>query len=324
MKLTPAVLSSFVDTPLNEIKEIKLIEKGISHIDDISCCVNLHRLDLSKNVLQFHSQMAGIQYCEGLTWIKLAFNQIEEIAFLERFQNLITLNLSHNQLTRLTPHISNCKKLKALIINHNNFTTVENIGSLTELNSLILSHNKLSSPPQVHNLRFLTKLQLAHNVLREFPSVRLLENLKELSLNNNRITSIPSEIQYCPCLAILNLGHNFISRFEEIDILSRLLRLRELELKGNPISKEPNYEEKVKSILPRLKIFDNKRFDEKQKRKERDIKTEGSGHQVGFSNQTTKKSRPDGSFNQLQGASNGNVDTKSSFSNYAISGQNVV
>lgn len=268
MKLTPALLSTLIEEPLGEVKEFKLIEKGIKHVDDISCCVNLRKLDLSKNLLKDKAQLTGIQHCESLTWLKLAFNEIESIDFLERLHNLLILNLSHNQLTRLTSQIAKCTQLKVLILNHNNFISVENLGTLTELNTLILSHNKISTPPRVHNLRCLTKLQLSHNLLREFPSIQMLENLKELSLNSNRITSIPAEIQYCRCLAIINIGNNFISRFEELEILNRLLRLRELILLGNPMCKENTYKEKVKAMLPRLKILDGVRFDGNRKRKD--------------------------------------------------------
>ncbi|KAI0239367.1 hypothetical protein L0F63_003746, partial [Massospora cicadina] len=107
----------------------------------------------------------------------------------------------------------------------------------------------------------------------------------------------------------------------EVEILSRLLRLRELVLLGNPISNENIYEERIKAMLPRLKVFDGTRFDEKQKRKERPNKFTDSDQSSALSEaQAFKKIRYDLVPVELQGKSMGQSIFPSEFQEPTIKG----
>lgn len=48
----------------------------------------------------------------------------------------LVLNVSHNELVHMSPHITRLKQLKALILNHNKLLEIENIEPLLELNTL--------------------------------------------------------------------------------------------------------------------------------------------------------------------------------------------
>jgi len=50
--------------------------------------------------------------------------------------NYKVLNMSHNELNRISIHITNLVDLKALILNHNKIKTIDNLASLTNLNTL--------------------------------------------------------------------------------------------------------------------------------------------------------------------------------------------
>lgn len=46
------------------------------------------------------------------------------------------LNLSHNELVHMSPHLRKLKQLKALILNDNQLLEIENIEPLLDLNTL--------------------------------------------------------------------------------------------------------------------------------------------------------------------------------------------
>lgn len=53
--------------------------------------------------------------------------------------------------------------LKALILNNNNISQIENLEQTKELSTLILSHNQISEMKGMEKLKKLTKLSLSHN-----------------------------------------------------------------------------------------------------------------------------------------------------------------
>jgi len=87
MKLTPAYLSSNYEN-ITEQKSIDLHNRNISHIEDISFCVNLRKLDLSNNCLRSGESLSGLKYCKSLTWLNLSYNKLESFDFICELENL--------------------------------------------------------------------------------------------------------------------------------------------------------------------------------------------------------------------------------------------
>lgn len=82
MRLTPAILSNLTNgVSLPEINNIDVSAKEVSHIDDISICVNLHKLNLSNNSLSNADNLSGLQYLPSLTWLNLQNNQLDSESF---------------------------------------------------------------------------------------------------------------------------------------------------------------------------------------------------------------------------------------------------
>jgi hypothetical protein len=79
MKLTPAFLSSHVKDAA-EAKSFSLKGLKIKHIDDISFCVNMQRIDISENELRSTESLGGLKYCKDLSWISVAQNQLSDIS----------------------------------------------------------------------------------------------------------------------------------------------------------------------------------------------------------------------------------------------------
>ena len=87
MKLTPAYISSTIPDA-SSTRTLTLRSKSIAHIDDISFCVNLVRLDLGENGLKSGESLSGLKYCKGLTWVSVAKNQLKDITYLTELKNL--------------------------------------------------------------------------------------------------------------------------------------------------------------------------------------------------------------------------------------------
>ncbi|KAK9700730.1 hypothetical protein K7432_012051 [Basidiobolus ranarum] len=263
MKLTPLAISDIVNTPLSEVQSLDFSKKEINHIEDISCCVSLRKLNLSQNAIKAADALSGIQYNSELTWLNLSGNQLESLEGIQRLKKLSVLNLSHNKVNRISQHVTNLTALKALILGHNSIKRIENIGNLRELNTIVISHNKLEELPMFPTLTRLTKFSAAHNELRVIPDFSLNSELKELRLNDNKITTIPETLRGCSSLSILDLGNNLIKEWSDATILGSLLHLTNLNLKGNSLCSKDGYREKILKLVPTLRILDGERFDAK-------------------------------------------------------------
>ena len=93
MKLTPAYISSAIQDA-SSARALLLRSKSISHIDDISFCVNLTKIDLSENAIRSGEALSGLRYCKGVTWISVAKNQLKDITnltHLKALQGIITI-----------------------------------------------------------------------------------------------------------------------------------------------------------------------------------------------------------------------------------------
>ncbi|TPX64222.1 hypothetical protein SpCBS45565_g06045 [Spizellomyces sp. 'palustris'] len=273
MKLTPAILASRnPGSALSAVVNANCSDLGISHIEDISAAVNLHKLDLSKNAIKKADALSGIKYNKEITWLNLSGNSLESMEGVEHLQKLLVLNMSHNEVNRISHHVANCKLLKALILNHNKIARLEYLANLTQLNTLVVSHNKLTILDGLGSLPNLTKLSAAHNQIRTFPDLRMVPSLKELRLTDNKILSIPDHIRYLPALEILDMGNNLMRSIADVASLASLHTIINLNLKGNPlVEKEKGvsenasgkYRQTLLTLCPTLRVLDTERFDEK-------------------------------------------------------------
>ena len=87
MKLTPAYISSTIQDA-SSTRVLSLRSKCITHIDDISYCVNLTKIDLSENGMKSGEALSGLKYCKGVTWISVAKNHLNDITNLTNLKSL--------------------------------------------------------------------------------------------------------------------------------------------------------------------------------------------------------------------------------------------
>ena len=274
MKLTPAIVAEICQKSLQDVENFEATTMQINHIDDISMCISLKKLNLTDNSLESKESLSGIHYNKGLTMLNLSKNLLNNVEYLRNLKKLVVLNISHNKLVDIPLFLSSFSELKALVLNNNQigFFAPE-LKLPKQLTALILSHNLIEdiSYFSTRKLPELTKLSLSHNSIRILPHLQdSLPCLKELRLSDNKISKI--ELHSLPStLEILELNNNLINTFGDIEALKKLPYLTHLSLKGCQICKtEESYCEKIKEMLPSLRILDGRRFDERfLKRKEK-------------------------------------------------------
>lgn len=90
MKLTPGVLSSrYPDTALSELVSADCSNMDITHIEDLSVAVNLHKLNLSKNGIKKADALSGIRHNKELTLLNLSGNALDSLQGVETLHKLL-------------------------------------------------------------------------------------------------------------------------------------------------------------------------------------------------------------------------------------------
>eukprot|EP01138_Halocafeteria_seosinensis_P006318 gb/GECG01006459.1/.p1 GENE.gb/GECG01006459.1/~~gb/GECG01006459.1/.p1 ORF type:complete len:500 (+),score=51.93 gb/GECG01006459.1/:1-1500(+) len=200
----------------------------------------LRKLNLAENpALKTLHGLADI--APRLTWLNVAGCGLcsESLTDIKDLEELSVLNAGNNAIKQIPGGaLSNCKRLKALILNNNKIRKLENVGHLGELNTLVLSHNKLESIEHgpLKSMPKLAKLSIAHNRLGTFPAISHLYGLQELRLNDNQLRNVPDGIRSMNHLRMVDVGSNQISDYPSLGPLLALKGLRHVVIQGNPVA----------------------------------------------------------------------------------------
>ncbi|XP_062836385.1 protein phosphatase 1 regulatory subunit 42 isoform X3 [Anolis carolinensis] len=190
---------------LRKITHLKLANKNIDIIDDLSLCKNI-------NVLYLYD------------------NQIKEIHNLDFASNLRHLYLQNNCITRIE-NIASLSKLEKLYLGGNYITVVEGLENLEELRELHVESQQLPlgekllfDPRSLHSLaKSLSVLNISNNNIDEMSDLAILENIFHL-------IAVDNQIQHIKDLEL---------------VLGVWTKLSKLELSGNPVCHKPKYRDRV-------------------------------------------------------------------------------
>ncbi|KAL5220727.1 hypothetical protein ABZP36_025440 [Zizania latifolia] len=235
---------------------------NLSHraLSDVSCLSsslkNLERLDLGYNCLV---TLEGLSTCANLKWLSVIENKLVNLKGVEGLSNLQVLNAGKNKLTTMD-EVKSLTSLGALILNDNNISSICKLDQLHQLNTLVLSKNPIFSlGDALVKAKAMKKLSLSHCQIEKIgSSLTACVELKELRLAHNKISIIPLDLAKNVKILNLDLGNNLIERGSDLEVLSKLHYLRNLNLLGNPIAEKNSVIKKVKKLVPNLRIFNTK------------------------------------------------------------------
>ncbi|GJQ15620.1 hypothetical protein GpartN1_g7411.t1 [Galdieria partita] len=261
----------------------KLVAKGlqVSRIDNLKFFSSLRGIDISNNLVH---DLSFLKDNVDVVWLNVSSNQLTQLNYLEKLRNLEVLNVSHNQLSNLAG-IEHCEELRALVANDNKIATLDSFIKLVNLNSLILSRNHLQDITAIRSIVTLKKLSCSHNQLRRIPDLSRLVQLTELRLNDNLIDSLPSTLASNRSLKVLDLGHNRIRNKEDLSVLSLLPRLKVLNLVGNPVSLEEDFQSSIIKLCPYLEQLNGKALVVHRKKRKHSLINHSNFHEASISSE---------------------------------------
>ena len=124
------------------LKELQLIQCGLSEITGLDNCMHLERLWLNENNL---TAIGGLERCTKLTELYLYSNSIGQIEGLDTLVNLEVLWLQENRITEVKG-LQNCPKLRTLSLASNLIESVcGRLDNQVALEDLNLACNKIGS-----------------------------------------------------------------------------------------------------------------------------------------------------------------------------------
>ncbi|KAK4306358.1 hypothetical protein Pmani_021816 [Petrolisthes manimaculis] len=169
--------------------------------------------------------------------------------------SLVLLDLYHNHLHYLHG-LHAFPNLRVLMLAKNRLSRLDGLEHLSKLEVLDLHGNQLHHVQGLAHLKELRLLNLAGNMLRHVTGLRGLDCLVELNLRRNLIRTV-GDLHYLPRLEKVYLGYNEIYRYEDMACLQNCLKLRELSLEENPISRQPHYFHHTVARFYRIKRLDD-------------------------------------------------------------------
>ncbi|KAG2490809.1 hypothetical protein HYH03_010731 [Edaphochlamys debaryana] len=189
-------------------------------------------------------------------------------------QSHLRLNGLHvGRIANLAP----LKTLEVLYLYDNQITVMENLSVLRRLTHLYLANNSISAIQGLAGMKFLQKLYLEGNCVQVVSGLEAVPSLEELHLSNQRLppgaglTFDPASVAaLAPSLRILavsscgltsdtlapvaglprlrrlDAAHNGVDSVEALEgVVGRMAVLGNLDLRGNPVCKQPKYRDNV-------------------------------------------------------------------------------
>ncbi|CAN8063398.1 unnamed protein product [Agarophyton chilense] len=242
-------------------KHYRLIapQKAWTHLDDISTLSSLDYVDLTGNRL---TSLNGLRNNHRIKTLIVRGNNLSDLTPILKLSALRVLNIAENKFvsTDWLVHASFAGELVTLVANGNQIKELEGLSCLRAVKTLVLSHNCIENMVQTTALSSLTKLSLSNNEIRTIPdTLQRLRGLSEIRLAHNLISSLPSKVvlSSLTSLKILDLGHNRIESFEELEFVGN--NIINLNIRNNPATREDGFLESIRKYCPKAEVIDGTR-----------------------------------------------------------------
>ncbi|KAM3133245.1 hypothetical protein pb186bvf_014673 [Paramecium bursaria] len=204
-----------------------------------------------------------------------------QITKIDNLNDAQVLSLNGLGLTDITDCINIAQQLQILHLYDNNIESIE-LKEFQHLRILNLQNNKLRIA-EIDQLPSLDKVYFDRNYFNKMPVLPPRLQLVSISNQNTQEFQFPDEaFEYCQfslqhliCensnveyalslgilqnLEILNLMNNKIKEFDDIeDSLPQLTSIREIDLRGNPITTVHKYRDRIVLLCKSIQCIDNK------------------------------------------------------------------
>ena len=164
-----------------------------------------------------------------------------------------SLDLSGRELTHTRGLAQTFVAVMTLNLSKNSISI---IGALpVGLRVLDISCNILLDLQGCSALKRLEKIDVSHNRIQSFAGIEGCLSLKNLYAQSNPL-QIVTHIDMCPHLQLVDLSDCSISSWDGVRVLSLCKSLRQLALKGCPVSSRPASRARVVHLVPHLTILD--------------------------------------------------------------------
>ncbi len=178
--------------------------------------------------------LAGLEYCTGLTVLALVENQIGDISPLSGLTSLDLLGLSSNRISDLSP-LSNLMSLRTVFLEDNRIGDLSPLSGLTSLEYLQLDANRISDLSPLSGLTSLECLYLNLNQIGDISPISSLAGLWWLGLSVNQISNL-SPLSGLTSLKDLDLSVNQISDIEPLASNPGMADADIVSLSNNPLN----------------------------------------------------------------------------------------
>lgn len=192
-----------------------------------------------------------------LNYLDVGANDLTQIpASIGKLKNLERLNAPSNLINKISPKLSNLKKLRNLILGNNQISSLPRMNKLENLFTIELSNNafktfpkSLTKCPQLH------EIYISNNFFQKFPAeICNMPRLRHLVAHSCQLKSLPRNFGRLQSLRRLGIGENLFQSFP--NSISKIVDLEWLNLDNNQIKKLPNSIKNL-SALRRLELAGN-------------------------------------------------------------------
>ncbi|KAJ3141548.1 hypothetical protein HDU90_005890 [Geranomyces variabilis] len=212
------------------LQTLELPGNGISDLSVLASLRYLVQVDLSHNELTSGLILDPAPY--NLQHVDLSRNRIQEISDMSKHRFLMKLCLDRNVISQIGG-LQQCRYLTHLSLANNSVEDIEGLDGLP--------------------LKF---LDLRRNHVRSLAGIETLQELEELRLGHNFITSLRNASRL-PALRLIDASYNNLTTpSETFSPLTSLALLRDVDLFGNAVTREPGYRLQAIFALSRLRALD--------------------------------------------------------------------
>ncbi|KAJ3183127.1 hypothetical protein HDU87_007550 [Geranomyces variabilis] len=212
------------------LQTLELPGNGISDLSVLSSLRYLVQVDLSNNELTSGLDLDSAPY--NLQHVDLSRNRIQEISDMSQHRFLMKLCLDRNLISQISG-LKQCRYLTHLSLANNSVEAIEGLDGLP--------------------LKF---IDLRRNHIKSLAGIETLQELEELRVGHNFITSLHNASRL-PALRLIDTSYNNLTvQSETFSPLTSLALLRDVDLSGNVVTREPGYRLQAIFALPRLRALD--------------------------------------------------------------------